>query len=86
LREAVFDVVQGGIDKHTRIVPSTRFDADGLMDQTVSREVLVGNGYGYVKDKLSFPVENYPELTVFAHQSHQGTVTTPDDIFNWWAG
>ena len=22
---------------------------------------------------------------MFAHQSHQSTVTTPDDIFHWWA-
>ena len=48
---AVLDVVRSGIDNHTRIVPSTRFDADGLVNQTVRREILVGNSYSCVKDK-----------------------------------
>lgn len=47
LREAVFDVVERGVDKDTGVVPSTRLDADSLMDERVLREALVRDGDGY---------------------------------------
>ena len=33
LRQGVFDVVQGGVDKDPTIVPSGRLDPDSLMDE-----------------------------------------------------
>lgn len=32
LREAILDVIQGGVQKDARIVPSTGLDADSLVD------------------------------------------------------
>lgn len=46
LRKAVFDVIEGRVDEYTSFVPSTRLDANGLMNQAVLREVLVGDCNG----------------------------------------
>ena len=43
LRQTVFDVVQSRVDQNARIVPSTGFDANSLVDKAALAEVLVRN-------------------------------------------
>lgn len=45
-RESVFDVVEGSVDEDTAVVPSSRFDPDGLVDGAGLGEGLVGDGDG----------------------------------------
>lgn len=35
LRQAILDVIERGIDKDPRVIPSSRFDTDGFVDQGV---------------------------------------------------
>jgi hypothetical protein len=43
LWETVLDVVEGRVDEYTCIVPGARLDADRLVDETMLREILVGD-------------------------------------------
>lgn len=43
LRQAIFDVVQRRVNQHSRIIPSTRFDSNSLVNQATLAEVLVRN-------------------------------------------
>jgi hypothetical protein len=47
LGETVFDVIESGVNENTGIIPGAGLDADGLMNETMLREVLVGDGDGY---------------------------------------
>ena len=49
LGKAVFDVIEGGVDEDAGIVPSTRLDSNGFMDQARLREVPVGDRDGYIQ-------------------------------------
>jgi hypothetical protein len=44
LGQSVFDVVQGGVDQDTTIVPCSGLDPDGLVDQSALHKRLVGDG------------------------------------------
>jgi len=46
LRKSVFDVIQGGVDQNTTIIPSSRLDPDRLVDQSTLDKRLVGDGNG----------------------------------------
>jgi len=46
LGQAVLDVVEGGVDKHARVVPSAGLDANRLVDKAALGEVLVRDGDG----------------------------------------
>ena len=47
LGKAVFDVIEGGVDEDAGIVPSTRLDANRLVDEGMLREVLVRDRDGF---------------------------------------
>ena len=47
LRKAVLDVIEGGVDEDAGIVPSTRLDANRLVDEGMLREVLVRDRNGF---------------------------------------
>lgn len=42
-------MVERGVNEYTRVVPSTGFDTDCLMNQSMLREVLVGDSDRYKK-------------------------------------
>ena len=46
LSKAVFDVIEGGVNEDTGIIPSTRLDANRLVDEGMLREVLVRDRNG----------------------------------------
>ena len=64
--EAVFDVVESGIDEDTGVVPSARLDTDGLMNESMLREVLVRDGDGCRSSGPRNVDGRQPERTVFA--------------------
>jgi hypothetical protein len=47
LSQAVFNVVQCGVDEDPSIIPSTRFNSNGFVNKAMLREVLVSDGNGY---------------------------------------
>ena len=48
LRKAIFYVVEGRIDEYARVIPGSRFDTNGFMDETTLRKVFVGDGNRYM--------------------------------------
>ena len=65
LRKAVLDVVEGRINKDTRVIPSARLDADGFVDEGVLREVLICDGDSYDAGQLKL-LESVLEGTYYA--------------------
>lgn len=47
LNQGIFDVVQGGVDQNTSVVPSSRLDPDSLVNKRSLAQALVGNSDGY---------------------------------------
>lgn len=45
--QCIFDVVKSGIDEDTAVIPSSRFDPDGLVDENALTESFVGDGDGW---------------------------------------
>jgi hypothetical protein len=44
LEKSVFDVIEGGVDQHTTVIPCCRFDSDRLVNQGTLGEGLVRDG------------------------------------------
>jgi len=44
LEQSIFDMIQGGVDEDTAVIPCSRLDADGLVDERALRKRLVGDG------------------------------------------
>jgi hypothetical protein len=79
LRKCVFDVVQGGVDQDTAVIPSSRLDPDGLVNQCTLDKRLVGDGDCYSSVRL--PVLRHV-LTVLAQESDIVAVGAPDDVLD----
>ena len=53
LRETILDVVEGRVDENAGVIPGARLDADGLVDECMLAEGLVGDGDSYENMKIS---------------------------------
>ena len=51
LGKTIFHVVESRIDEDACVIPCSRFDSNGFMNQTALRKVFIGDGNGY-KDQV----------------------------------
>lgn len=85
LGKAIFYVVESRINEDARVIPCSRFDSDGFVDQTTLRKVFIGNGNGYHDRGYGNTTKNKNStLTVLAHQGYKLPVRAPCDIFDRW--
>jgi hypothetical protein len=76
--QRVFDVVEGGVDENTTVVPRGRLDPDRLVDKGTLGERLVRNG-----DRCTSAISQCFRLTVFAQERDVSTIVAPHDVFHW---
>lgn len=86
LRQSVLDVIQGRVHKDAAVVPGTRLDADGLMDQSTLGKSLGGQDNGW-QEGLSASRTcsmSVVGLTVLAQESNMSTIIAPDGVLDGW--
>ena len=83
LGKAVSDVIEGGVDEDAGIVPSTRLDANRLVDEGMLREVLVRDRNGFRQGQfLHHPDIVEEKITVLAEKRNERAVRAPDDVLH----
>ena len=85
LRKAIFYVVECRIDEDACVIPGSRFDPNGFMNQAALRKVFIGDGNRYRHQGYGNTIKNTnSELTVFAHQGYKLAIRAPGDILDRW--
>jgi len=93
LEQSIFDVIQSGVDKNPAVVPCSRLDADGLVDERALRKGLVGDGdsWSSVSSWSAFDSAHSGcwtvfELTVLAEKGDAVSINAPNHILDRWGG
>lgn len=75
-------MVECGIDEDTGVVPSAGLDTDGLMNESMLREILVRDGNGCRSSGPRNVDGRQPERTVFAKESDERAISAPDNVLH----